>query len=168
MVKPLGLGPVWLGWLMIAALAWSAIPSVVLGRAKLPLAAELHDKVLYADAKMNRANSRAWASRSSACRRAASAACAWVAAAAWVCSADRCGRTGGTGSSRGWLSAVADLGSPRPSRETPSVTEPMTGEKLNRLWADPPGAPSPPRRPEGQTPLLPPRPEPPRRSEPST
>jgi hypothetical protein len=164
MVKPLGLGPVWLGWLMIAALAWSAIPSVVLGRAKLPLAAE----VLYADAKMNRANSRAWASRSSACRRAASAACAWVAAAAWVCSADRCGRTGGTGSSRGWLSAVADLGSPRPSRETPSVTEPMTGEKLNRLWADPPGAPSPPRRPEGQTPLLPPRPEPPRRSEPST
>lgn len=56
LVEPLGLGPVWLGWLMIAALAWSAIPSVFLGRAKLPLAAQLHDKVLYADAKMNRAN----------------------------------------------------------------------------------------------------------------
>ena len=54
MVSPLGLGPVWLGWLMIAALAWSAIPAMLLGRAKLPLAAELHDKVLYADAKMNR------------------------------------------------------------------------------------------------------------------
>jgi divalent metal cation (Fe/Co/Zn/Cd) transporter len=45
-----------LGWLMIAALAWSAVPSVFLGRAKLPLASQLHDKVLYADAKMNRAN----------------------------------------------------------------------------------------------------------------
>jgi divalent metal cation (Fe/Co/Zn/Cd) transporter len=56
MVEPLGLGPVWLGWLMIAALAWSAIPSVFLGLAKLPLAAQLHDKVLYADARMNRAN----------------------------------------------------------------------------------------------------------------
>jgi hypothetical protein len=29
------LGPVWLDWLMILALAWSAIPSVFLGRAKL-------------------------------------------------------------------------------------------------------------------------------------
>jgi cytochrome c oxidase subunit I+III len=34
---------------------------------------------------------------------------------------------------------VADLGPPRSGRETPSVTEPMTGEELNRLWADPPG-----------------------------
>jgi cation diffusion facilitator family transporter len=47
---------VWLGWLMLPALAWSAIPSVFLGRAKLPLAEELHEKVLYADAKMNKAN----------------------------------------------------------------------------------------------------------------
>ena len=28
---------------------------------------------------------------------------------------------------------------PRPGSETPSVDEPMTGEELNRLWADPPG-----------------------------
>jgi cytochrome c oxidase subunit I+III len=28
---------------------------------------------------------------------------------------------------------------PRTGSETPSVTEPMTGEELNRLWADPPG-----------------------------
>jgi cytochrome c oxidase subunit I+III len=34
---------------------------------------------------------------------------------------------------------VADLGPSRPGRETPSVTEPLTGEELNRLWADPPG-----------------------------
>ena len=46
----------WLGWLMLPALAWSAIPAVLLGRAKLPLADALHDKVLYADAKMNKAD----------------------------------------------------------------------------------------------------------------
>ena len=37
---------VWLGWLMIAALLWSAIPAAILGRIKKWLAAELHDKVL--------------------------------------------------------------------------------------------------------------------------
>jgi divalent metal cation (Fe/Co/Zn/Cd) transporter len=47
---------VWLGWLMIAALMWSAIPAVILGRIKIKLAAELHDKVLFADAQMNRAD----------------------------------------------------------------------------------------------------------------
>jgi cation diffusion facilitator family transporter len=47
---------VWLGWLMLPALAWSALPAVFLGRAKIPLAEELHDKVLYADAKMNKAD----------------------------------------------------------------------------------------------------------------
>jgi len=46
----------WLGFLMLPALAWSAVPAFFLGRAKLPLAQELHDKVLYADAAMNRAN----------------------------------------------------------------------------------------------------------------
>jgi cation diffusion facilitator family transporter len=48
--------PVWLGWAMLAALAWTGIPAVLLGRVKLPLAAELHDKVLYADARMNKAD----------------------------------------------------------------------------------------------------------------
>jgi cation diffusion facilitator family transporter len=47
---------VWLGWLMLPALAWSGLPAVFLGRAKLPLAEELHNKVLYADAKMNKAD----------------------------------------------------------------------------------------------------------------
>ena len=47
---------VWLGWLMIAALLYSAIPVLILGRIKMRLAAQLHDKVLYADAKMNRAD----------------------------------------------------------------------------------------------------------------
>lgn len=48
--------PVWSGWLMIAALAYTAVPPVLLGRAKLPLAATLHDRVLHADADMNRAD----------------------------------------------------------------------------------------------------------------
>ena len=56
LVKPIGDSPVWLGWLMLPALAWSALPAVFLGRAKQPLAKELHDKVLYADAEMNRAD----------------------------------------------------------------------------------------------------------------
>ena len=56
LVKPVGDEPVWLGWLMLAALAYSAVPQVVLGRLKQPLARELHDKVLFADAEMNRAD----------------------------------------------------------------------------------------------------------------
>ena len=48
--------PVWLGWLMLPALLWSGIPAALIGRAKLPLAEALHDKVLYADAKMNKAD----------------------------------------------------------------------------------------------------------------
>jgi cation diffusion facilitator family transporter len=47
---------IWLGWLMLPALAYSALPSVFLGRAKIPLAEDLHNKVFYADAKMNKAN----------------------------------------------------------------------------------------------------------------
>jgi cation diffusion facilitator family transporter len=56
LVKPIGDTPVWLGWLMLPALAYSALPAVFLGRAKQPLAKELHDKVLFADAEMNRAD----------------------------------------------------------------------------------------------------------------
>jgi divalent metal cation (Fe/Co/Zn/Cd) transporter len=46
----------WGGWLMVAALAYTAVPPVLLGRAKLPLAATLHDRVLHADADMNKAD----------------------------------------------------------------------------------------------------------------
>ncbi|MEX0936862.1 MAG: cation diffusion facilitator family transporter [Pirellulales bacterium] len=47
---------IWLGWLMLPALVWSGVPAVLLGRAKLPLASMIHDKVLYADAEMNKAD----------------------------------------------------------------------------------------------------------------
>ncbi|MDQ3528545.1 MAG: hypothetical protein M3425_01105 [Actinomycetota bacterium] len=47
---------VWLGWLMLPALLWSAVPAAALGRAKPPLGEALHDKVLHADATMNKAD----------------------------------------------------------------------------------------------------------------
>ena len=47
---------IWLGWLMLPALIWSGGPAVILGKKKLPLAQALHDKVLFADAKMNKAD----------------------------------------------------------------------------------------------------------------
>ncbi len=46
----------WEGWFMIGALAYSAIPPVILGRLKQPLAEELHEKTLKADADMNKAD----------------------------------------------------------------------------------------------------------------
>jgi cation diffusion facilitator family transporter len=48
--------PVWAGWPMVAVMVVTSIPPVVLGRMKTKLAEELHDKVLYADADMNRAD----------------------------------------------------------------------------------------------------------------
>lgn len=47
---------IWLGWLMLGALLYTGIPPVILGRKKQKLAAELHEKVLHADAEMNRAD----------------------------------------------------------------------------------------------------------------
>jgi cation diffusion facilitator family transporter len=54
-VQPWG-EPIWLGWFMIPALIYSAVPALILGRLKLPLAHYLHDKVLFADAQMNKAD----------------------------------------------------------------------------------------------------------------
>jgi cation diffusion facilitator family transporter len=48
--------PVWSGYLMIAVLVWSVVPSYFLGKRKLPIAKELHEKALYADAETNRAD----------------------------------------------------------------------------------------------------------------
>lgn len=47
---------IWSGWLMIAALVYSAIPPVILGRMKLKMAEKLHAKTLHADAAMNKAD----------------------------------------------------------------------------------------------------------------
>ncbi len=55
LVQPWG-EPIWLGWFMLAALGWTLVIPVILGRIKMRLARELHDKVLYADAEMNKAD----------------------------------------------------------------------------------------------------------------
>ena len=47
---------IWSGWLMIAAMVYTGVGPVFLGRMKMPLAEGLHDKVLYADADMNKAD----------------------------------------------------------------------------------------------------------------
>lgn len=47
---------VWSGWLMIAAMVYTGVGPVILGRLKQPLARTLHDKVLLADADMNKAD----------------------------------------------------------------------------------------------------------------
>jgi divalent metal cation (Fe/Co/Zn/Cd) transporter len=47
---------VWLGWVMMAALIYSVIPPIILGRMKLPLARELHEKPLQTDAEINQAD----------------------------------------------------------------------------------------------------------------
>lgn len=47
---------IWMGWLMIAALAYSIVPPVILGRIKQPIAVRLQDKVLHTDALMQKAD----------------------------------------------------------------------------------------------------------------
>lgn len=47
---------VWGGWPMLAVLLYTGIPSALLGRAKLRLAPKIHDKILYADADMMKAD----------------------------------------------------------------------------------------------------------------
>lgn len=47
---------VWLGWFMLAAQAYAAIPPFIIGRKELPLATRLRDKLIHTDALMNKAN----------------------------------------------------------------------------------------------------------------
>lgn len=47
---------IWGGWLMMAALLYSIIPPVILGHMKMPIAREIHDKPLIADAGMQKAD----------------------------------------------------------------------------------------------------------------
>lgn len=46
----------WFGYLMIAALLWQIIPSLILGTLKIGLAKKIFDKILYTDGKMNKAD----------------------------------------------------------------------------------------------------------------
>ncbi len=57
-IMPIRIGDttIWMGWLMLAALLYSAIVPVLLARRKLPLAERLQDKVLHTDAMMQKAD----------------------------------------------------------------------------------------------------------------
>lgn len=46
----------WLGWLMMAALAYSVVPPMILGRIKQPIARRLSDKVMHTDSLMQKAD----------------------------------------------------------------------------------------------------------------
>ena len=46
----------WAGWAMLAAMVYSIVPPLVIGRRELPLANRMQDEVLFTDAKMNKAN----------------------------------------------------------------------------------------------------------------
>ncbi|BBB08251.1 cation diffusion facilitator family transporter [Sphingopyxis sp. EG6] len=47
---------IWLGWLMIAALAYSVVPPMIVGHLKHPIATRIRDKVLHTDALMQKAD----------------------------------------------------------------------------------------------------------------
>ena len=47
---------IWLGWVMLAAQAYSIIPPLIIGAKELPIAERLRDKLLHTDALMNKAN----------------------------------------------------------------------------------------------------------------
>lgn len=46
----------WMGWIMLLALTWSAVPAVILGRKKLPYSRHLHNKILSTDANAQKAD----------------------------------------------------------------------------------------------------------------
>ncbi|NJW51552.1 cation diffusion facilitator family transporter [Salinimicrobium oceani] len=47
---------IWMGWIMIAALIYSAAPAMWLGQKKVPMAKKLHNKLLYTDASAQKAD----------------------------------------------------------------------------------------------------------------
>ncbi|MBA2654998.1 MAG: cation transporter [Gammaproteobacteria bacterium] len=47
---------IWLGYLMMVALLWKSIPNTFLGRVKYRMSLQLYDKILFTDAKMNKAD----------------------------------------------------------------------------------------------------------------
>lgn len=47
---------IWLGWLMIAALIYSVIPPVIIGHMQVRAAQKVHEKTVYVDGKMSKAD----------------------------------------------------------------------------------------------------------------
>lgn len=47
---------VWIGWMMLLALLWSAIPAMILGYKKIGISKRLHNKILFTDANTQKAD----------------------------------------------------------------------------------------------------------------
>lgn len=114
---------VWLGWLMIAALLWSAIPVLFIGLYKRKLAAQLHDKVLRADAEMNRAD---WMTAGAALVGVVGIGFGlwWMDAAAAIVIGADIARDG----LKYTRAAMKDLLDGRPRRDDESGVHPLVGE----------------------------------------
>jgi cation diffusion facilitator family transporter len=120
--------PIWLGWLMLPALLWSAVPAVFLGRAKLPLARALHDKVLFADAQMNKAD---WMTAAAAMAGVIGIGCGlwWADAAAAALISASILRDGWSNLS----AAVTDLMDRRPETVDHEAIDPLTARLATEL-----------------------------------
>ena len=46
----------WAGWVMLAAMAYSIVPPLIIGWKEMPLAVRLQDEVIFTDSRMNKAN----------------------------------------------------------------------------------------------------------------
>ena len=126
---------IWLGWLMIPALLWSAIPAAIIGRAKLPLAREIHDKVLFGDAKMNKAD---WLTATAAMAGVLGIAIGWWwadAVAAAIISTDIL-----HDGFKNLKAVIADLMDSRPTTVDDSAADPLPARaetELERLdWVE--------------------------------
>ncbi|WP_305783746.1 cation diffusion facilitator family transporter [Symbioplanes lichenis] len=118
----------WLGWLMIVVLLATMVPAILLGRAKQRIARELHDKVLFADAEMNRAD---WLTAGAAVLGIAGIAVGlwWAdAVAALIIGADIV--RDGVRTTRG---AVADLMDNKPRVVDGSREHPLPGRLLSAV-----------------------------------
>ncbi|MFW3614027.1 cation diffusion facilitator family transporter [Billgrantia antri] len=47
---------IWMGWLMVAALLYSIIPPVIIGHLQMKAATKVHEKTVFADGKMSKAD----------------------------------------------------------------------------------------------------------------
>ncbi|WP_250036701.1 cation diffusion facilitator family transporter [Paractinoplanes maris] len=118
----------WLGWLMIAVLLVTMVPAILLGRAKQRIARELHDKVLFADAEMNRAD---WLTAG-----AAVLGIAGIGAGLWWADAVAALIIGGDivrDGVRTTRSAVADLMDSKPRVVDGSREHPLPGQLLTAV-----------------------------------
>lgn len=123
---------VWSGWLMIAALVYSAIPPLILGHLKIKLAKQLHAKTLHADAAMNKAD---WATAVAAIVGLLGVGFGWwwadaVAAGLIAVDITRDGY-------RNVRQAVADLLNQRPTRVDSREPDPLIAELRQALAPTP-------------------------------